>query len=126
MHASGWMDVWPLSLASFPTPHVAPSLRPNVDQDRKPAKRMVLLRAASTPPTEGEQKTAELSAAGIVSLACNGYDILTAQTLQTRTPEANRTHAVISYVMISVSLCSSPHRVDIWEHKPSVSEYTRR
>lgn len=30
-----WEDVWPLSLASSPAPHVTHQLGPNVDQDRK-------------------------------------------------------------------------------------------
>lgn len=30
-----WVDVWPLSLASSPAPHVTHSLGPNVDEDRK-------------------------------------------------------------------------------------------
>lgn len=33
-----WEDVWPLSLASSPAPHVTHQLGPNVDQDRKTIK----------------------------------------------------------------------------------------
>lgn len=38
-----WVDVWPLSLASSPAPHVTHSLGPNVDQDRKTIKMMLLV-----------------------------------------------------------------------------------
>lgn len=34
-----WEDVWPLSLASSPAPHVTHQLGPNVDQDRKTIKK---------------------------------------------------------------------------------------
>lgn len=43
MCVSMWVDVWPVSLASSPAPHVTHSLGPNVDQDRKTIKRMVSL-----------------------------------------------------------------------------------
>ena len=35
----GWVDVWPLSRASSPAPHVTHLLGPNVDQDRKTIKK---------------------------------------------------------------------------------------
>lgn len=47
----------------------------------------------------------------------------THKTVEIRTPEAIPAHAVIAYAMLFISLCSSPHRVDICEHEPSVREF---
>ena len=57
----GWVDVWPLSRASSPAPHVTHLLGPNVDQDRKTIKkkkkkRFFLLWATLTLPTTEEHR----------------------------------------------------------------------
>ncbi len=127
-----WVDVWPLSLASSPAPHVTHSLGPNVDQDRKKKDFKVLLWATLTLPTKREEKKAGWWELVSSPLWYSYGEIIFydrtnthSKILTVRTPEAILAHAIIAYVMIFISPCSSPHHADICEHEPSVSEFTQ-
>ena len=137
----GWVDVWPLSRASSPAPHVTHMLGPNVDQDRKTIKkkkkkRLFLLWATLTLPTTEENR-----------VGCFWDFVFLSSELifppHTHTHTHTHTQAtlcgsglsghlrpilardIIAYVMIFISPCSSPHRADICVDKPSVREFTQ-
>lgn len=120
-----WVDVWPRSLASSPAPHATHSLRTNVYQDRKTIKGRFYyeLHRRHLQKPEQKKKSGFRSYWEFVSCLHAGNFLTTHKTVEIRTPEALPAHAVIAYAMLFISLCSSPHRVDICEHEPSVREF---
>lgn len=61
-----WVDVWPLSLASSPAPHVTHSLGPNVDQDRKNIKGWFYYSYTNTIYKRTEQQKVDFDSTGIL------------------------------------------------------------
>ena len=139
----GWVDVWPLSRASSPAPHVTHLLGPNVDQDRKTIKkkkkkRCFLLWATLTLPTTEEHRVGCFWDFVFLSFVIFRGNFTTTHTHTHTHTQATLCGSglsghlrpilardIIAYVMIFISPCSSPHRADICVDKPSVREFTQ-